>query len=142
MNVDNGNRIIDQGDLTGALPWFAEALRLDRDDPAAAATHRLRLGTLLNQCPVLDGILLTIRRYYGRTLDRAGRRLATGSADHTARIWDVATGKAVSPPLAHDGPVNWVEFRGDGDSSPLRLRLTGRSGSGMPATASPAAGAG
>ena len=56
MNVENGNRISDEGDLTGALPWFAEALRLDRDDPAAAATHRLRLGTLLKQSPVLDAI--------------------------------------------------------------------------------------
>ena len=33
MNVENGVRIVDQGDHTGALPWFAEALRLDRDDP-------------------------------------------------------------------------------------------------------------
>jgi WD40 repeat protein len=30
-----------------------------------------------------------------------------------ARVWDVATGLAISPPLAHDGPVNWVEFQGD-----------------------------
>ena len=51
MNVQNGNRIVDQGDLTGSLPWFAEALRLDHDDPAAAATHRLRLGTLLEPKP-------------------------------------------------------------------------------------------
>ena len=42
--------------MTGALPWFAEALRLDRDEPGAAATHRLRLGTILNQCPVIDQI--------------------------------------------------------------------------------------
>ena len=45
--------------------------------------------------------------------DHSGRRLATASADHTARIWDVATGQAISPPLAHDGPVNWVEFQRD-----------------------------
>ena len=28
--------------------------------------------------------------------------------------WDAATGGAVTPPLEHDGPVNRVEFRGDG----------------------------
>ena len=92
MNVENGVRIVDQGDLTGALPWFAEALRLDRDDPDAAATHRLRLGALLNQCPVLDGVFAHDGTILWATLDHSGRRLATGSADHTARIWDVATG--------------------------------------------------
>ncbi len=116
MNVENGVRIVDQGDLTGALPWFAEALRLDRDNPDAAAAHRLRLGTLLSQCPVLDGIFAHDKTILWATLDPTGRRLATGSADHTARIWDVATGKAVSPALSHDGPVNWVEFRNDGTS--------------------------
>ena len=114
MNVENGTRIADQGDLTGALPWFAEALQLDREDPAAAATHRLRLGTLMNQCPILDAIFGHDKTILSATLDQAGRRLATGSADHTARIWDVATGNPVSPPLSHDGPVNWVEFRSDG----------------------------
>ena len=99
-----------QGDHTGALPWFAEALRLDSDDPAAATTHRLRLGALLNQCPVLDALFAHEGTILWATLDRSGRRLATASADHTARIWDVATGAAISPPLSHDGPVNWVEF--------------------------------
>jgi WD40 repeat protein/tetratricopeptide (TPR) repeat protein/tRNA A-37 threonylcarbamoyl transferase component Bud32 len=116
MNVENGVRIVDQGDLTGALPWFAEALRLDLDDPAAAATDRLRLGTLLSQCPVLDGIFAHDKTILWATLDQAGRRLATGSADYTARIWDVATGKAISQSLTHNGPVNWVEFQSDGTS--------------------------
>ena len=114
MNVENGNRIIEQGDLTGSFPWFAEALRLDRDDPAAALTQRLRLGTVLNQSPVLDGIFSHKGSVLWAAFDHTGRRLVTGSADHTARIWDVATGAAVTPPLAHDGPVNWVEFQSDG----------------------------
>jgi WD40 repeat protein/tRNA A-37 threonylcarbamoyl transferase component Bud32 len=114
MNVDNGVRIVDQGDLTGALPWFAEALRLDRNDLAAATTHRLRLGTILTQCPILDGVFAHERMIQWATLDPSGRRLATGSADGTARIWDVATGAAVTPPLSHEGPVNWVEFQNDG----------------------------
>ncbi len=113
MNVENGNRSIDASDLTGALPWYAEALRLDRDEPGAATTHRLRLGTILNQCPVVDRIFTHEKTILWAEFDHSGRRLATASADHTARIWDVATGRAISPPLAHDGPVNWVEFQGD-----------------------------
>ena len=70
MNVDNGVRIVDQGDLAGALPWFAEALRLDSDDPAAAATHRLRLGTLLKQTPVLEGVFAHDKTILWATFDR------------------------------------------------------------------------
>ncbi len=114
MNVENGNRIIDQGDLTGALPWFAEALRLDRDDPDAATTHRLRLGTLLKQTPILDRIFAHQGTIQWAALDRSGRHLATASVDHTARIWDVNTGAVSTPPLVHDGPVNWVEFQSNG----------------------------
>src|SRR5207249_2494528 len=29
--VANGNRLVDEGDLFGALPWFAEALKLEQD---------------------------------------------------------------------------------------------------------------
>jgi Protein kinase domain len=56
MNVENGNRIIDDGDLTGALPWFAEALRLDRDLPGATVAHRLRLGTIVNRYTLISQI--------------------------------------------------------------------------------------
>ncbi len=35
MNVANGVRLMEKGDTTGALPWFAEALSFDRDDPDA-----------------------------------------------------------------------------------------------------------
>jgi WD40 repeat protein/tRNA A-37 threonylcarbamoyl transferase component Bud32 len=113
MNVENGNRSMEIGDLTGALPWFAEALRLDRDEPALAATHRRRLGTILNQCPQIDRVFAHEKTILWAEFDHSGRRLITASADRTARIWDVASGQAISPPLPHEGPVNWVEFQGD-----------------------------
>ncbi|MFT6862580.1 MAG: WD40 repeat protein, partial [Akkermansiaceae bacterium] len=34
-------------------------------------------------------------------LDASGKRFATGSHDNTARLWSLATGAALSPPLAH-----------------------------------------
>ncbi|MGH8658856.1 MAG: hypothetical protein ACREV4_10410 [Gammaproteobacteria bacterium] len=39
-----------------------------------------------------------------------GRTLASGSEDHTVRLWDAATGKAVSQPLGHSGNVRSVAF--------------------------------
>jgi WD40 repeat protein len=40
--------------------------------------------------------------------------VATGSKDRTARVWDAATGRPVTPPLAHDGGVMSVAFSPDG----------------------------
>src|SRR5262249_6926715 len=32
LTVANGTRLLDEGDLIGSLPWFAEAMRLDGED--------------------------------------------------------------------------------------------------------------
>jgi tetratricopeptide (TPR) repeat protein len=43
-----------------------------------------------------------------------GKTIATGSYDKTARLWDVATGKPIGPPLTHQGWVSAVAFSPDG----------------------------
>jgi hypothetical protein len=49
LNVANGVRLMDEGDVLGALPWLVEALRLDQDNPERAALHRRRLGAVLQR---------------------------------------------------------------------------------------------
>jgi WD40 repeat protein/actin-like ATPase involved in cell morphogenesis len=39
-----------------------------------------------------------------------GSKLATGATDHTAKIWDVATGAMLYNLTAHTDDVNWVAF--------------------------------
>ena len=43
-----------------------------------------------------------------------GRKVITASNDHTARIWDAATGVALTPPLAHEDSVVAAAFSPDG----------------------------
>jgi WD40 repeat protein/serine/threonine protein kinase len=43
-----------------------------------------------------------------------GRTVLTGGDDHTARLWDAATGRAVGRPLRHRGAVVAVAFSPDG----------------------------
>src|SRR5262249_35549327 len=48
--VANGVRLMDEGDLLGALPWLAEALKEEKRD---AARHRVLLANVLAHCPRL-----------------------------------------------------------------------------------------
>lgn len=43
-----------------------------------------------------------------------GRSLATGSADGTVQLWDVANWKKLGPPLVHGAPVDQLAFSPDG----------------------------
>jgi WD40 repeat protein/tetratricopeptide (TPR) repeat protein len=43
-----------------------------------------------------------------------GKTVLTGSKDKTARLWSAATGKELTPPLRHQGPVLAVAFSPDG----------------------------
>jgi WD40 repeat protein len=43
-----------------------------------------------------------------------GLRILTASDDGTARVWDVKTGKPLTPPLRHAGPVADAKFSEDG----------------------------
>ncbi len=45
-----------------------------------------------------------------------GKTVVTGSIDKTARLWQVATGKAIGEPLQHDTVVHGVAFGKDGRS--------------------------
>ena len=48
------------------------------------------------------------RRVLGAAFDADGRRVLTWSEDGTARLWDAATGQALTPPLKHE---EWVWAR-------------------------------
>ena len=45
-----------------------------------------------------------------------GSQVLTASADHTARLWDAATGSALTPPLRHNDAVRVASFGAGGRS--------------------------
>jgi WD40 repeat protein len=51
---------------------------------------------------------------YGIAFSRDGTRVVTASADHTARVWDVASGEPLCPPLVHRGAVMSAALSPDG----------------------------
>src|SRR5262249_27670318 len=51
LYVANGMQLVEAGDYLGALPYLAEALRLEEGGAADEAVHRLRLEMALRRCP-------------------------------------------------------------------------------------------
>lgn len=51
--LTGSTRLMEQGDLHGALPLLAEALRLQKGDSSTLETHRTRIGSILQQSPKL-----------------------------------------------------------------------------------------
>ncbi len=114
MYVANGTRLLDDGDLFGALPWLTEALALDQGDAAREERHRTRIAAALAQTPRLIHLWQHDHEVEDVAFSPDGRRIVTASKDGTARLWDVATGEAVALPLRHGGTVLKAAFSPDG----------------------------
>jgi WD40 repeat protein len=108
--VMHGAQLLEKGDLSGALVWFAEALHRDQDDPQRASEHRKRIGALLRQCPRPLHAFFHKGRVTCAAFSSDGRRVVTGSEDRIARVWDAVTGKPLGTPLEHPGTVTAAHF--------------------------------
>lgn len=67
------------------------------------ATSGERLFALRHGAPVIDA-----------AFSCDGRRVVTSSGDRSARVWEVASGVALTPPLAHDDAVECAAFEPGG----------------------------
>jgi WD40 repeat protein/serine/threonine protein kinase len=114
LHVANGTRLLEEGDLLDALPWLTEALALEQGDRAREERHRVRIAAVLGQAPRLVRLWHHDHEVEHVAFSPDGRRIVTASKDHTARVWDVRTGAAVSPPLRHGHLVWKAAFSPDG----------------------------
>src|SRR5262249_10424571 len=113
IHVANGTRLLDDGDLLGALPWLTEALALD-EGGAREERHRTRIAAALAQAPRL--VHLWYHDHEGEHVAFSGGGAGVGPAsrDHAARVGDARPGEAVGPPLRHDHLVLKAAFSPDG----------------------------
>ncbi|MBI4326407.1 MAG: protein kinase [Chloroflexi bacterium] len=112
--VADGARAMDEGDLFGSLPWFAEALSLVRGDPQKEEPHRLRLGVVLRQCPKIVRIFFEHNALNAAELSPTGLYLVTGSIDGTATVWNATNGARVALLAGHTNELESVSFSRDG----------------------------
>ena len=110
LNVANGNRLAASGEAFAALDFFAEAARLDAADAERLAMHRFRFHATLAHVPQLEHVWAHTGSVVRARFSADGLRAVTASRDRTARIWDVASGKAITGPMPHAAGLNWAGF--------------------------------
>jgi WD40 repeat protein len=96
------------------LPWFAEALGAVQGQPEQEELQRIRINSVLLECPKPIQMLFHAGPVTTAHFSRDGRQVVTASRDHTARIWDASTGKPVGIVLQHTGIVWQAAFSADG----------------------------
>ena len=114
MQVADGNRLVDEGKYSEALLGFTEALKLVQGDASREESHRIRLASIVARCPRVVQVFQHDAAVLWCEFSPDGKRIATGSDDHTARVWEVASGKPITPPLRHERRVSSVVFSPDG----------------------------
>src|SRR5439155_6203895 len=92
-----------------ALAHLAVLLRQDPANRLAAMQVLLALGQR-NFALRAGSPLEHLGAVKSAQFDPTGQRVATGSVDGTARVWEASTGKPVTEQLRHSGPVAQVVF--------------------------------
>jgi len=113
MQVAAGVKLMDEGDVLGAFPWFVKALAEEQGGLDRQRIHRLRLDTVLFDCPRLVQLLVHNGRVGDVEFSPDGGRIVTAGGNGAA-LWDATTGERIGPRLAHSGPVFRAKFSPDG----------------------------
>ena len=110
--VAAGSGLVEQGDLLSALPWFAEALRLDQGDSAREENHRLRLAAILQHSPKLVAFWSTEPGQDQAVFCPDGHRVIVWGP-RGLQIWDMAEGW-LTMVVVKDSALTDLAFSPDG----------------------------
>jgi WD40 repeat protein/tRNA A-37 threonylcarbamoyl transferase component Bud32 len=127
LHVANGVRLVEEGDVLDALPWLAEALRLDEGRTDEEEMHRTRLAAVLQHCPRLVHAWFHDSAVSGGEFSPDGRHLLATTLDWNVQntphgyplrrrvfVRDLATGEAVRLPFKDLVAVQRLAFSPDG----------------------------
>jgi WD40 repeat protein len=106
---EQGRQAFLAGDPARALLYLSKAHEEGRDDVAL----RYLVARSKEQLPPQRPVLRHDDHVWAAAFSPDGARVVTGSADHTAALWDAATGARLAT-LRHDDVVYGVAFSPDG----------------------------
>ena len=106
-------QLASDGSKPEALRRLAQSFRLQpQGNVAAGLTFELLAEQRTNSALVLRGHTDAV---ISAVYSPDGKKIATTSTDHTARLWDAQTGKEVGGPLLHKDQVLAANFSPDGE---------------------------
>jgi WD40 repeat protein/serine/threonine protein kinase/tetratricopeptide (TPR) repeat protein len=113
MHVATGTRLLDEGNLAGALPWFVQVLRLAQAERLPEEAHRLRLAATLGRCARPVQVWHSDKKLNVVRLSPDGRRVLAAGTEGALLLWDSDKGKA-GEPMLHGVAVTDAVFSPDG----------------------------
>jgi len=113
-NTAYGNRAMDAGDLFAALPYFAEVLKMDEGKADREPTDRLRLGSVLAQCPKLSMIWFGQERVNNARVSPDGRNVLFARQHGKVSVCDLETGKLYRQPFGPARGLRTATYSPDG----------------------------
>jgi WD40 repeat protein/tetratricopeptide (TPR) repeat protein len=96
ISVANGERLLAQEDLPGALVWFANPLSVH---PRDEEIHRQRIAAIADSFPSLVSVLPHPTTVKEMRLSEEGSTLGTVGYDGSLRVWDIRMGVSSTPPI-------------------------------------------
>ncbi len=116
LSVANGVRLLDNGDPTGALLWFAQALPLVADRPAEEEIHRIRIRSVLESTPHLIQVMSHSDEaiIFSGAFAPDGKAVSTSSYGTGVSIWRMGTPVPLHLSVNPGFPVRNVRFAPDG----------------------------
>ncbi len=112
--VTVGAQAMSQGDLIGSLPWFTAALVLEKSDHDREPTHRLRIGSVLRQCPRIIQMWFHDSPVRAVDVSPDGQHVVAGDDAGNVSIWDIKSGARVALLTGHSTSVVSVAYSTDG----------------------------
>ncbi len=110
-----GLRKLEENELPASLLYLTEALKLQVFEKGRNELDRLRVASILRQCPQPVEVWAHDKPINWIEFSPDGTLAVTASDDGTARVWKVDTGEPMfAEPLRHDGPVRHAAFSPDG----------------------------
>jgi WD40 repeat protein/tetratricopeptide (TPR) repeat protein len=128
----NGRKLLEEGDLAGALLWFAQAQSVD-NHPGRRHLHALRLASGFRQLPRLSQLWPADRQPNYAEFDQDGKRvvIALGKPDRPegeAQVRKASTGKVIRR-FPHPGEiVDFAWFNKAGSLVVTASRVPGKEG--------------